>query len=306
MASLRARLVNFALPLLGVKRFFSEPDRLEERIAALRKKAPVRPGRALQKEFAIEEDGRRGFPVVTIAPRNGLADGAPHLLYFHGGGYVMPISAFHWNAIAHLCRDLGASATVPLYPLAPETKAIETLDLMRGLTEDVIAASGSRQVVMLGDSAGGGMALALTQMLLQDGAPMPASLVLFSPWLDATASDPRQKDIEGRDRMLAVAGLGACADLFRGDLARDDPRISPLLGPLDGLPPVAIFSGTSDILLVDGQRLDAKLTSPDAAEHVYIEYDGMFHDWMLLPVPEGKAALDQAADFIRRHSIGEP
>ena len=302
MASLRARLVNLALPLLGVRRFFSEPSRLEERIAKLRKKAPVRPAKALHSEFDIAEDETRGFSVVTMQPKGRAPGGASHLLYFHGGGYVMPISAFHWSAIAQLCRETGASATVPLYPLAPEAKATRTLDLMRILAQDVIENSGARHVVMLGDSAGGGMALSVAQMLAESDDDMPAALVLFSPWVDATASHPEQKAIESRDRMLAVSGLEACADLFRGDLPREDARLSPLFGTLDGMPPMAIFSGTSDILLVDGRRLDERLQESGSTTHRYYEYDDMFHDWMLLPVPEGREALMQAAAFIQEHA----
>ena len=302
MPSLRARFVNLALPLLGIKRFFSEPDKLEDRIAALRRKPTIMPRASLHKRFDIVEDDNRGYKVVTMTPRGVDAASAPHLLYLHGGGYVMDIAAVHWDSIARLCRDLGASATVPLYPLAPEHTATEVLDAMRALYDDVTEKHGTERVTVMGDSAGGGIALALAQMIREDGGELPASLVLFSPWLDATASAPGQGDIEARDRMLAVSGLEACGAMYRGDLAPDDPKVSPLFGPLDGLPPMAIFSGTSDILLVDGRRLDEKMTALGSHSHVYREYPGMFHIWMLLPVPEGRQALDEAADFIRQHA----
>ena len=302
MPSLRARLVNLALPLLGIKRFFSEPDKLEDRIAALRRKPTIMPRASLHKQFDIVEDDSRGHKVVTITPRGVDAADKPHLLYLHGGGYVMDIAAVHWDSVARLCRDLGVSATVPLYPLAPEHKATEVLDAMRALYDDVAAKHGAERITVMGDSAGGGMALALAQMIRKDSGELPASLVLFSPWLDASADAPGQRDIEARDRMLAVSGLEACGAMYCGELAPDDPKVSPLFGPLEGLPPMAIFSGTSDILLVDGRRLDEKLTALGSRSHVYREYPGMFHVWMLLPVPEGRQALDETADFIRQHS----
>ena len=86
-----------------------------------------------------------------------------------------------------------------------------------------------------------------------------------------------------------------------GDLSLDDPRISPLFGDLEDLPPIAIFSGTSDILLVDGRRLAAKLTEEGMPKHAYHEYDGMFHVWMLFPIPEGKRARAETVEFIRGH-----
>ena len=302
MPSLRARFVNLASPLLGIKRFFSEPDKIEDRIAALRRKPTIMPRAALRKQFDIVEDDSRGYKVVTMTPRGVDAVDGPHLLYLHGGGYVMDIAAVHWDSTARLCRDLGASATVPLYLLAPEHKAADVLDAMRALYDDVAARYGAESVTVMGDSAGGGMALELAQMIREDGGELPASLVLFSPWLDATADAPGQRDIEPHDRMLAVSGLEACGEMYRGNLAADHPKVSPLFGPLKGLPPMAIFSGTSDILLVDGRCLNKKLTALGSRTHVYREYPGMFHVWMLLPVPEGRQALDETADFIRQHA----
>ena len=301
MASIRARLVNLALPLLGIKGFFAEPDRLDERIAKLRARKPVRPRAKWHKRFDIREFASRGFPVVTIEPRGGARPGAPHLFYLHGGGYVMDIAAVHWDTVADLCERLGASATVPVYPLAPENKAPEVLAAMHSLYLELAARHGAQNITVMGDSAGGGMSLALAQMLKADGGLMPGTLVLYSPWLDATATAEGQRAIERRDRMLAVSGLEACGAMYSGDLARDDPRVSPLFGDLEGLSPIAIFSGTSDILIVDGRRLAKRLDEPGMPEHVYYEYKDMFHVWMLLPVPEAKQARSQTVDFIREH-----
>lgn len=303
--SFPARLINFALPLLGIKRFFGQPDQMPARIAKLRQQASPRPKAKWHRTFDITEDSARGYAVITITPR-GTPSGtpragadlqAPHLLYLHGGGYVMDIAAVHWDAVLRLCEQLDASATVPLYPLAPEHTAAPTVAAMQRLFDELAARHGAAKVTVMGDSAGGGMALALAQQQQAAGAAMPGRLVLWSPWVDATASDPAQSAVEPRDRMLAVSGLGACGRMYAGDLPLSDARVSPLLGNLTGLPPIAIFSGTHDILIVDGRRLAERLRSLGAA-HEYHEYAGMFHVWMLLPVPEGKRALAQTAAFI--------
>lgn len=301
MASFRARLVNLALPLLGIRRFFSQPEKLDERIAKLRLQQSVRPRAKWHKRFDIREDSSRGYAVVTIEPQGGARPGTPHLLYLHGGGYVMDIAALHWDAVMDLCERLGASATVPLYLLAPEAKAAATMDQMRALYLELAERYGAGNCTVMGDSAGGGMTLALAQMLKAEGAPLPASLVLYSPWLDATGKAEGQRAIEPRDRMLAVSGLEACGEMYRGDLPVEDPRVSPLFGELAGLPPMAIFSGTADILLVDGRRLAQRLAEPGMPGHVYYEYDDMFHVWMLLPVPEAMRAREQTVAFIREH-----
>lgn len=299
MTSLAARLVNLALPLLGIRRFFAEPERMPQRVAKLREKASLRPKGKWQRDFAIAQDAARGFAVVTITPRGGGGADAPHLFYLHGGGYVMDIAAVHWDTVLRLCAMLGASATVPLYPLAPEATAGEVIPAMDALYRELVEQHGAGRITIMGDSAGGGMSLALAQKLGAEGAPLPASLVLWSPWVDATGSDPDQRAVEPKDRMLAISGLDACGRMYAGDLPPDHPWVSPLFGDLAGLPPMAIFSGTSDILIVDGRRLAERLRAIGAA-HEYHEYLDMFHVWMLLPVPEGRRALAQTADFIRR------
>ena len=305
MPSLRARLVNFALPLLGVKAFMSEPEKMDARIAKLRRAKPVRPGAKWYKRLDISESSKHGFPVFTFAPRGGPKAGAPHILYLHGGGYVMPIAAVHWDAVARLCEELGASATVPLYPLAPEVTAEQTLPAIRSLYSELAERYGSGTMTVMGDSAGGGMALAVTQDVPSSGGELPTSLVLFSPWLDASASGEGQDKIEKRDRMLSPSGLEACGTRYAGKISLSDARVSPLFGPLGKLPPTAIFAGTNDILVVDARRLVGRLQALGVNDYLYREYEDMFHDWMLLPVPEGRKALQEAADFIRLHHSSE-
>lgn len=298
MPSIAARLTNFALPLLGIKRFFAQPDKIDGRIAQLRQRKPARPGGGMRARFDIVEDDSHGFPVFTLTPKGGVTPGSRHLLYFHGGGYVMPIAPQHWTLVGDLCERLGASATIPLYPLAPEHKAAKTLPAMRALYGELTLKYGAECITILGDSAGGGMALAVAQSALADGGALPDSLVLYSPWLDATARAEGQRAIEPRDRMLAVSGLEACGERYRGELALDDPRVSPLFGELKGLPRMAIFAGSSDILVVDARRLAARLAEAGMPEHVYHEYEDLFHVWMLLAIPEGRRAREQTVRFI--------
>ena len=305
MPSLRSRLVELFLPLLGIKKFFSQPDRMDARIARMRAEKPATPRGKWHRKYDIVRTEDDGFALITLTPRRGTREGAPHLLYLHGGGYVMDIASVHYEAVFKLCEELGASASIPLYPLAPEAKASTTLPAMRRLYDRLAAQHGEGAITIMGDSAGGGMTLALAQDLARDAAPLPASLVLFSPWLDATGAAEGQAEIEPKDKMLSVAGLSACASRYAGDLPADDPRISPLFGSLDGLPPTAIFAGTHDILLVDARRLAAGLDTARGGPHMYREYEGMQHVWMLFPIPEGKAALREAASFIAANCAAE-
>ena len=301
MPSVRARLFDLVLPLLGIRSFFSQADKLDGRIARLRRKQPPVPRRKWARRFEIAEDHSRGFPVFTFTPKSGAARDAPHLLYLHGGAYVMDAIPAHFDAVARLCEMLGASASIPLYPLAPEVTVDVTLPAMRKLYDALANEYGASRLTLIGDSAGGGMALALVQALRSDKGAMPASLVLLSPWLDATMSDPRQIEIEPKDKILAIAGLRTCGEYYAGSAALTDPRVSPLFGSLEQLPPMAVFAGTHDILLPDAQRLAKVLGGSDEQEFIYREYEGMLHVWMLFPIPEGRESLDEAAQFILRH-----
>lgn len=299
MVSLGARFVEFALPLLGIKRFFSQPHKMDQRIAKMRRQASPRPGRKWREKFDIAEETERSYPLVTLTPKGGARPEAPHLLYFHGGGYVMDIASLHWEAIGTLCNELGAAASVPIYPLAPEVTAETTLPAMRALYDELADRYGAQNIAIAGDSAGGGMALALVQDLIRGGKPLPGSMVLFSPWVDATASGEGMAAIAPRDKILAPVGLEACGQRYAGTLPLNDPRLSPLFGDLTGLPPTAIFVGTSDILLVDARRLKDRLEQIGEPPALYREADRMQHVWMLLPIPEGRAALRETAQFLR-------
>ena len=300
MPSVRARLFNLVLPLLGFRAFFSDPRRLDERIARLRRKKQAAPRLKWSRRFRIGEDRSSGFTVFTFTPRGGVDGDAPHLLYFHGGAYVVDANPAHFDVVARLCDMLGASASVPLYPLAPEVTADVTLPAMRNLYDELVEKHGAGRLTVIGDSAGGGIALALVQALRDDEAAMPASLVLYSPWLDVTVSDPAQPAIEPKDKILAIAGLMACGKMYAGRAGPSDPRVSPLFGSLEQLPPMAVFAGTHDILLPDARRLAKALGGSDPQDFSYREYEGMVHVWMLSPIPEARRTLEETVQFIRR------
>ncbi len=272
---------------------------MDARLRKMRLKGPDLPAARMHRAYDISVQNDRGYPVHTVSPKGGVEQGGPHILYLHGGGYIMDIAGPHWGFIMRLCSALGASVSVPLYPLAPENKAATILPQMQELTRDLTATYGAQNMTIMGDSAGGGMTLALAQMLRDTGDPPPARLVLLSPWLDATGTHPDQPELEKRDNLLAVAGLKASGQMYAGDLPITDPRVSPLFGSLDGLPPIQMFAGTADILLPDAQRLKERADSTPAAPAVeYHEYRDMFHVWMLLPIREGKRVVREIAAFI--------
>jgi len=158
---------------------------------------------------------------------------------------------------------------------------------------DIVAAEiaevGSDNVSVVGDSAGGGMALAVAMELRDRGLAPLHSTVLISPWLDVSCTDQRLAQIDPRDPWLAVPGLRAAGELYQAELADDDWRVSPIHGSLAGLGPVTMFSGTRDIVNADARRL-APLAAAANLPLNFIEDEGMLHVYPILPMPEGDAA----------------
>ncbi|MGB5485452.1 alpha/beta hydrolase [Parasphingorhabdus sp.] len=297
MISLRARIVNRLLPLTGTKAFFSNPSEAQGKIEKLRQKGPDLPSKRFRRKFEVLEDRVDGYRVFTIAPRAGARTSQHHVLYFHGGGYVMDMSWAHWNFIGRLVDATGASVTVPIYPLAPEQKCEKLIPQMQQLFGQLAEKHGAPNMTVMGDSAGGGLSLALAHALRDSGSPQPGRLILLSPWLDVTATHPDQPELEKYDPIIAISGLRSFGELYAGDLDAKDPRVSPLFGAHDRLPPTQIFTGSADVLLPDSQRIRTALESVGNAVE-YHEYSKMFHVWMLIPIPEGKRVMQQIADFI--------
>ncbi|MGV8882493.1 MAG: alpha/beta hydrolase fold domain-containing protein [Rhodoglobus sp.] len=228
-----------------------------------------------------------GWPVFVLSPR----DGAPRgdVIYLHGGCYTFEIDPVQWRFAAALAREARTRVTVPIFPLAPTGTASDIVPGVTDLVRDLVLSAGPDSVSIVGDSAGGGMALAVAQELRDLGVAALRATVLISPWLDISGTDPRLAEIAPRDPWLAVAGTHAAGALYRGNLPEDHPWVSPIHGDLAGVGPLTMFSGTRDILNADAVRLVAAAA---AAGHPldYHEGEGMIHVYPILPLPEGAAA----------------
>jgi acetyl esterase/lipase len=226
-----------------------------------------------------------GWPIYQTG-----ADRGNHVVYLHGGAYINQIVRQHWQLIAYLAHQAPAQVTVPIYPLAPRGGAATVVPQTADLLAEVIAIAGAGRVTVMGDSAGGGLALAAAQLLRDTGRPQPHGLVLIAPWLDVTMTHPDQPHINLRDPMLDIAGLAEAGRLYAGDLSPTHPWCSPIRGRLDGLAPISAFIGTDDILLPDSLAL---------ADHADVHVtNGMPHVYPLLPMPEGRAARAHIAKIV--------
>ncbi len=250
--------------------------------------------RAIARRGAEGEPPRSGRGVV-VSRRAGalpLARLVPpaatgSVVALHGGGYVFGASVQHWVLWRTIALATGRTVVVPRYPLAPQgTAAVivpQVADLVGSLAEE-------GPVALLGDSAGGGMALAAALLLRERGLRPP--LLLSAPWLDGTLREPW---IMEPDPWLAVPGLRRAADLYRGGLPAEHPFVSPLLHDLGGLGPITAASGTRDVLHRDALRLEEQVPAPVRL----LVGRRLLHNYPLLPIPEARPAVRAFVDALR-------
>ncbi len=227
---------------------------------------------------------------------------APTLLYFHGGGYYFCSPATHRPLVFALtAKRAGARSFSVDYRLAPEAP-------FPAAHEDALAAYAAlleagvdpATIVLGGDSAGGGLALALLVALRDRGTPLPAGAVLFSPWTDLAATGETLRSNDGADPMFAGAALGRAARLYIGDASPTDPYLSPLYADPAGLPPLLIQAGSTEVLLDDSRRFAERARAAGVEVDLQV-WPRMPHVWqMAVPfMPEARRALDDAAAFVR-------
>jgi monoterpene epsilon-lactone hydrolase len=253
-------------------------------------------------DLQVEEVTAAGVPAAWA-----YTDGAPErpvVLYLHGGGYCVGSIVTHCVLAGNIARSAQARALVLDYRLAPEHP-------YPAAVEDSVAAydwllsQGCEpgQVVLAGDSAGGGLVLATLLALRDAGAPLPAAAVCLSPWIDLSLSGQSIAGKAEDDFLLTEDVLRVFAQHYLGDTDPRHPLVSPLYADLSGLPPLLIQVGTSEILLDDARRLAERAQSA-GGEVVLDVWDEMVHVWQAYAafVPEAREAIEQIGAFVIAHS----
>jgi len=280
--SLVNRILEASLRLARMK----EKNTLES-FARMRNRA--KPPRLIENMFSVSSKNIFNREVWNIAS---LKDGNERfILYIHGGAYAANFTPGHWFMIGALVDKLNCTVIAPDYPLTPEETVNNVFEMLIPVYKDLIEQVGAENVTLMGDSSGGGLALALSQHLHQLGIEQPAQLFLLSPWLDVNMDNPEIKEVDKLDPILNIQGLIDAGIAYAGDLDRHHYLVSPLFGSLEGLPAITLFIGDNDLLLPDCRKFKEKAIN--AGHHIdYKEIKGLLHDGMLYPTPEGKACRE--------------
>ena len=289
MPSIQAKLINVVLHVLRMKRTV---NRMRERVEN-GDRTYTEPSRRLHRKHRISKREVNGHLVWTIAPKENSSD--KHVIYFHGGAYVNSFASQHWTLMSKLVETLNCTVVAPNYPHAPEHCVTDVFELMLPIYCEVSARAGSSNVTLMGDSSGGGISLALAQRLREDGHAQPGHVVLLSPWLDATLSNPEIGEFDKVDPFLGVEGLKYGGEVYARGVDPKSYMVSPVYGSLKNLAPITLFIGTRDILYPDCRKLRNNAEA-EGVKINYREYEGMVHNWMLGPMPEAKRAFKEIID----------
>ena len=253
------------------------------------------PPRRLLRGCSVTERQGIGFPVHELSPVG--HDPERTVLYLHGGGFVSGADRAHWRFVAGLVRDTGARLVLPSYPLTPLHTWRDTHAPLIDLFEQ-LAIESPGGAAIAGDSAGGGLALALAQQLARRPGPQPTRLVLVSPWVDLTGTTPGTEGAASDDPWLTLSKLRLYGRWWAGEDDPARPEVSPLNGTYVGLPGTLVLCGTRD-LLAPQVREAVRRAETAGVRVTYREEPGLLHVYPLLPVREARSARAEIAAFLR-------
>ncbi len=295
MASLQAHLIDLLFRV-----------QIKRRLAGI---TDIGTARAVLQGASMPTPAGASFEPATVGGvagewvRGQAGDHAPTLLYLHGGGYFACSPRTH-RPITAAYAKLGFAVFVPDYRLAPEHKFPAALEDAEAVWNGLLTLGHTAQSLSLsGESAGGGLSLALLLSLRDKGLPLPASAALFSPWTDLACTGQSITTNLKREAMFWAPGLKEAAGFYVTEAERTAPLASPLYAELAGLPPLLIHVGDRELLRDDSTRLadKARAAGVDVTLHVWPVVP---HAWQLVQsVPEGRQSIRAAADFLRRHAL---
>lgn len=233
-----------------------------------------------------------------------LAPDAPKdaaILYLHGGGYIVGSAKAYRHPVGQVAAAAGVSAFVPDYGLAPE-KPFPAGFIDAVAAYDALVLQGVKRIAIVGDSAGGGMTLALLAYVSKQREVRPLAAVAISPWADMTISGQSMDSRAAVDPLLGRAKMQDGAALYLAGADARDPRASPLFGNLDGLPPTLIHVGEDEVLLDDAVRYaeQAEQAGSNVDLHVWA---GMIHVFTssITMLEAAREASKGIGAFLARH-----
>ena len=219
------------------------------------------------------------------------------VISIHGGAFISQVSPYNVAFCDHVAKEANATVLSPLYPLAPNHTYKDAFAQLDALYD--AALTEGKPIILMGDSAGGGLAASFCMRLAKKGLKKPDCAVLFSPWVDVSMSGDYD-ELENVDPMLGVDGLRRIGQAWAGETSMTDWRVSPLFGDMTAMPPTTLFVGTHEIFFADVTAFRDKLEQAGIDVQLIIGWE-MNHIWPFFPIPEAKLAFAQVLEVLERY-----
>lgn len=244
----------------------------------------------------MEEQTFEAMQVFTLNDQKSLKQKV--ILYIHGGAWTNQPLSLHWLFMDKMAQSLNAKVIAPIYPKVPHFNHHDTFQKMLNFYKEILkTVESSNQLTIIGDSAGGNIALGLVQLLKQNHLPQPQDIILLSACVDMSLENPQILEYEEKDPMLASAGMEVITKIWAADKDLKDPLISPIYGDFQGLGKITHFIGTHESLYPDAIKFDEQLTEQGIDITTFV-YPQMNHVFAVMPIPEALDAQQKIMNII--------
>ena len=300
-----ARVVNYLLKTLKFNRMFlnieksiGNKEKFEQIIIRTREKDNCSiPPAKLFKHYTVSKLVIGNHTTHILKQKKG--NNNKIVIYFHGGAFVKGPMSLQWKALSEIADATMYDVAVIDYPKTPEYTCQESINHCVRVFEKILLDYKQTNIIFLGDSAGGGLALSVFMSLRDLGKATPEKMILMSPWLDVSMTNKEIPEYKDKDLILTVDGLIVCGLFYAGGIDTGDWRVSPMYGDLDCLPETHVFVGGSELFYPDCRDFikNAKAKGYVAELHYY---EDMQHDWPIIPlISEAKQARAEIIGLIQ-------
>lgn len=289
--SLWSRLINFLFVFTDDKKNSSTVENTKNYIKKLSNKNK---NYDLPKEMGLKLE--EGFE-KKVYSYNGRLTGAKKrkILYIHGGSFIEEANSYQIRFAKKVAKQTDSALIFPVYSLVPDGN----WEVMYSFINDIYQkiSDSSEEIILLGDSAGGGFVLSYAMYLRDQGGVQPNHIIMISPWVDLSMSNPAIIKDAKKDYMCGVDGTRYCGELWANELDIKDPLVSPLYGSFDNLGVLTILTGGKEILSTECRDFSKKLDQLQI-DHNFIEYKGQGHVFVAFPTKEGNLAINDICGII--------
>jgi acetyl esterase/lipase len=271
-----------------------DEQKFNKYVLGMRRLDQKMPPKFYRKSLQVTRNDIQGFPIYLMSGLHGKIGKV--VFYLHGGAYTIGPLIPQWARMKDLVEASHCTVALLDYPKSPENQCEKTMQVCMTAFDQLSMLFGAENIILLGDSAGGGLALALSMYRKSLGMSLPARLILLSPWLDISMANPDIANYEELDLSLDIEGLRVQGTYYRGNLPGAHPLVSPIYGDINGQPVMDVYVGTHELFYPDCRDFSDKNKDKGVCLHAF---DGMQHDWMMLPIAEADQVLAEIVEMVK-------